>query len=58
MTQKNLPIPSVLGVVVLPGVLASFQTPALSLLLSYPISFAVSLLIGGPLGEDPGCQMD
>jgi len=50
----GIPAITMLGAVVLPGVLASFQTPALSLLLAYPTSFVVSLLIGGPLGEEPG----
>ena len=45
-----IPAITMLGAVVLPGVLAFFQTPALSLLLAYPTSFAISLLIGGPLG--------
>jgi membrane protease YdiL (CAAX protease family) len=44
----------VLGAIVLPGVLASYQTPALSLVLAYPVSFVVSTIIGGPLGEEPG----
>ena len=50
----GIPAITVLGASVLPGVLGSFQTSALSLLLTYPISFVVSLLIGGPLGEEPG----
>jgi uncharacterized protein len=50
----GIPAITVLGAIVLPGVLASFQTPALSLLVTYPVSFVVSLLIGGPLGEEPG----
>jgi membrane protease YdiL (CAAX protease family) len=50
----GIPAITLLGAVVLPGVLVSFQTPALSLLLTYPISFVASLLIGGPLGEEPG----
>jgi membrane protease YdiL (CAAX protease family) len=50
----GIPAITVLGAVVLPGVLATFRTPALSLLLNYPISFVASLLIGGPLGEEPG----
>jgi membrane protease YdiL (CAAX protease family) len=44
----------VLGAIVLPGVLASYQTPALSVVLSYPVSFVVFAIIGGPLGEEPG----
>jgi CAAX protease family protein len=44
----------VLGALVLPGVPATWQAPALSLLLTYPFSFVVSLIIGGPLGEEIG----
>jgi uncharacterized protein len=44
----------VLGAIVLPGVLGSYQTPALSLVLTYPVSFIVALIIGGPLGEEIG----
>jgi uncharacterized protein len=50
----GIPAIAVLGAVVLPGVLASYQAPALSLVLTYPVSFLVALIIGGPLGEEPG----
>jgi membrane protease YdiL (CAAX protease family) len=50
----GVPAITVLGAIVLPGVLASFQAPPLSLVLTYPISFLVALVIGGPLGEEPG----
>ena len=50
----GVPAITVLGAIVLPAVRSSFQMPALSLLLTYPVSFVVSLLIGGPLGEEPG----
>jgi membrane protease YdiL (CAAX protease family) len=50
----GVPAITVAGALVLPGVAGSFQTPALVLLLSYPASFVVSLLIGGPLGEEIG----
>ncbi len=50
----GIPAITVLGAVVLPGVIASYETPALSLVLTYPISFVVALVIGGPLGEEPG----
>jgi membrane protease YdiL (CAAX protease family) len=43
-----------LGATILPAVLASFQAPAVSSLPAYPTSFTVSLLIDGPLGEEPG----
>ena len=50
----GIPAITVLGAIVVPGVLASFSPPALSLMLTYPISFVVALVIGGPLGEEPG----
>jgi membrane protease YdiL (CAAX protease family) len=50
----GIPALIVLGAIVLPGVLASYQTPALSLMLAYPVGFVVSFFIGGPLGEEPG----
>lgn len=50
----GIPVITVLGAVVLPGALSSFQMPPLSLLLTYPLSFIITLVIGGPLGEEPG----
>lgn len=50
----GIPIITVLGAIVLPGVLSSFQMPPLSTLLLYPITFIITLVIGGPLGEEPG----
>ena len=50
----GIPAITVAGAVLLPGVLASFQMPAFTLLLTYSVSFVVSLLIGGPLGEEIG----
>jgi membrane protease YdiL (CAAX protease family) len=50
----GIPAITVLGALVLPGVLATWQAPASSLLLIYPVSFVVSLIIGGPLGEEIG----
>jgi hypothetical protein len=41
----GIPAITVLGALVLPGVLVSWQTPASSLLLTYPFSFVVSLII-------------
>jgi membrane protease YdiL (CAAX protease family) len=50
----GIPAITVLGAVVLPGVLASFRAPALSWVLTYVVSFVVAFFIGGPLGEEPG----
>src|SRR4051812_26914558 len=50
----GIPVIMVLGTIVLPGALGSYQTPALSLVLAYPVSFVVALIIGGPLGEEIG----
>jgi membrane protease YdiL (CAAX protease family) len=49
----GIPVITLLGAVALPGVLASFQMPMSSLLV-YPLSFSIALVIGGPLGEEPG----
>lgn len=49
----GIPIITLLGAIVLPGVMASFQMPWHSLL-TYPLSFFITLVIGGPLGEEPG----
>jgi uncharacterized protein len=50
----GLPAIMVLGAIALPGVLASFTAPPLPLLLTYPIALVTTLVIGGPLGEEPG----
>jgi membrane protease YdiL (CAAX protease family) len=50
----GIPAIMVFGALVLPGVQGTFQMPGLSLLLGYPVSFLVSLIIGGPLGEELG----
>jgi membrane protease YdiL (CAAX protease family) len=50
----GIPAIMVLGAIVLPEVLGSFQTPALSLVLTYPVTFVVAFFIGGPLGEEIG----
>jgi uncharacterized protein len=49
-----IPASEVLGAIVLPGVLASHQSLTLSLLLSYPVALALTFILGGPLGEEPG----
>jgi uncharacterized protein len=50
----GIPAIVVFGAIVLPGVPASFQVPALSWVPTYLVSFVVAFLIGGPLGEEPG----
>jgi uncharacterized protein len=49
-----IPASVVLGAVVLPGVPASYQSPTLALVLSYPVAFVLTFVLGGPLGEEPG----
>ncbi|WP_445185149.1 CPBP family intramembrane glutamic endopeptidase [Pseudonocardia sp. Cha107L01] len=49
-----IPAIEVLGAIVLPGVLASYQPLTLSLILSYPVAFISTFVLGGPLGEEPG----
>jgi uncharacterized protein len=50
----GIPILAVLGSIVLPGVLTSFQMPPVSWLPSYLVAFVVCFFVGGPLGEEPG----
>ena len=50
----GIPLITVLGAIVLPGVLRSFRAPATSWVLTYSISFVIAFFIGGPLGEEPG----
>ena len=49
-----IPASEVLGAIVLPGVLASFQPVTLGLVLGYPLAFVTTFVLGGPLGEEPG----
>ncbi|HEY2193944.1 MAG TPA: CPBP family intramembrane glutamic endopeptidase [Actinomycetospora sp.] len=49
-----IPVSEVIGAIVLPGVLASYQPVTLGLVAGYPLAFVVTLVLGGPLGEEPG----
>jgi CAAX protease family protein len=49
-----IPASEVLGAIVLPGVLASYQPVTLGLVLGYPLAFVTTFVLGGPLGEEPG----
>jgi uncharacterized protein len=49
-----IPAGVLLGAIVLPGVLASYQPLTLGLLLGYPLAFVATFVLGGPLGEEPG----
>lgn len=49
-----IPASEVLGAIVLPGVLASYQSLTFSMVLAYPAAFAATFILGGPLGEEPG----
>ena len=49
-----IPASEVLGAIVLPGVLASYHPVTLGLVLGYPLAFVATLVLGGPLGEEPG----
>lgn len=50
----GVPIIIVLGTIVVPGVLSSFQPIVGPLLAAYPLAFLLTFLLGGPLGEEPG----
>jgi membrane protease YdiL (CAAX protease family) len=49
-----IPAAEVLGAIVWPGVLASYQPVTLGLVAAYPLAFLMTLVLGGPLGEEPG----
>jgi uncharacterized protein len=49
-----IPAIEVLGAIVVPGVLGSFQSLTLTLVLTYPVAFVSTFILGGPLGEEPG----
>lgn len=49
-----IPASEVLGAIVVPGALASYQPLTLGLVLGYPVQFLLTFLLGGPLGEEPG----
>jgi membrane protease YdiL (CAAX protease family) len=49
-----IPASEVIGAIVLPGVLASYQPVTLGLVVGYPLAFVVTFVLGGPLGEEPG----
>jgi membrane protease YdiL (CAAX protease family) len=49
-----IPASEVLGAIVLPGVLTSYQPVTVGLVLGYPLAFVLTIVLGGPLGEEPG----
>jgi uncharacterized protein len=49
-----IPASQVLGAIVLPGVPASYQPLTLGLVSGYPLALVSTLVLGGPLGEEPG----
>jgi membrane protease YdiL (CAAX protease family) len=50
----GIPALTVLGIILQPGALASFQGLKPLLLVSYPLTFVAVFFGGGPLGEEPG----
>jgi uncharacterized protein len=50
----GIPALWILGIIVLPGALASFTGVPTATIISYPLSYIPILLFGGPLGEEPG----
>ena len=49
-----IPAAEVFGAIVVPGALASYQPVTLGLVAGYPLAFVTTLVLGGPLGEEPG----
>lgn len=50
----GIPAIELLGAIIVPGALASFQSLTLTLVLTYSVAFVSILILGGPLGEEPG----
>lgn len=50
----GIPLIIVLGTIVIPGALSSFQPILGPLLIAYPMAFLLTFFLGGPLGEEPG----
>jgi uncharacterized protein len=50
----GIPASQVLGAIALPGVASWYQPPTLGLVAGYPLALVWTLVLGGPLGEEPG----
>src|SRR5439155_24601806 len=50
----GVPLIYVLGILLVPGALASFKAPSPATWLLWPVLFLVVLVLGGPLFEEPG----
>ena len=50
----GIPIIVILGTIVVPGAIASFDPILGTLLVAYPLAFVITFFLGGPLGEEPG----
>jgi membrane protease YdiL (CAAX protease family) len=50
----GIPLVVLVGTVVVPGAVQSFQPIVGTLLVAYPWAFVLTFLLGGPLGEEPG----
>jgi len=49
-----IPAAELLGAVVVPGAAASYQPVTAAMLAAYPLALLSTLVLGGPLGEEPG----
>lgn len=49
-----IPAVEVLGAIAVPGAAASYQPLTSAMIVGYPLAFASTFLLGGPLGEEPG----
>lgn len=50
----GIPLVVLVGAVLVPGAVAWFDPAAFGALAAYPLAFVLTLLLGGPLGEEPG----
>lgn len=49
-----IPASEIVGAVVLPGAVTSYQPVTAAMALGYPLAFVSTFVLGGPLGEEPG----
>lgn len=50
----GIPLVIIIGTLLVPGAGESFDPSALAALVGYPMAFLMTVLLGGPLGEEPG----
>lgn len=49
-----VPVIEILGAIVIPGVVGSYQPFTAAMAAAYPLNLLMTFVLGGPLGEEPG----